>query len=73
MKDEGLLRMWISGAGRHYEIPLLDTLRTIARAAASGQGGGGEQNVRHLHQAWCARDSECVHVERFRPIQHDRQ
>ncbi len=30
-----LLRMWISGAGRHYEIPLLDTLRTIARVAAA--------------------------------------
>lgn len=34
MKDEELLRMWTSGAGRHYEIPLLDTLRAIARAAA---------------------------------------
>jgi hypothetical protein len=35
VKDEELLRMWTSGAGRHYEIPLLDTLRTIARAAAA--------------------------------------
>lgn len=26
--------MWTSGAGRHYEIPLLDTLRAIASAAA---------------------------------------
>lgn len=33
--DEELLRMWTSGAGRHYEIPLLDTLRTIARVAAA--------------------------------------
>ena len=35
MKDEELLRMWLSGAGRHYEIPLLNTLRAIARAAAA--------------------------------------
>jgi hypothetical protein len=34
VKDDDLLRMWTSGAGRHYEIPLLDTLRAIARAAA---------------------------------------
>jgi hypothetical protein len=33
VKDEELLRMWTSGAGRHYDIPLLDTLRAIARAA----------------------------------------
>lgn len=35
MTDEELLRMWTSGAGRHHDIPLLDTLRAIARAAAA--------------------------------------
>ena len=37
MKDKDLLRMWTSGAGRHYEIPILDTLRAIARAAAEDE------------------------------------
>jgi hypothetical protein len=35
VKDDDLLRMWTSGAGRHYEIPLLDTLRSIALVAAA--------------------------------------
>jgi len=35
VKDAELLDLWRRGAGRHDEIPIVDTLRAIAAAAAA--------------------------------------
>jgi hypothetical protein len=59
VKDEELLRMWTSGAGRHYEIPLLDTLRSISRAAAA------EERRSILHETGSTVTKACAALVRL--------
>jgi hypothetical protein len=59
VKDDDLLRMWTSGAGRHYDVPVVETLRTIARAAAA------EERRSILHETGSTVISACAALVRL--------